>query len=48
MSCGRDREELFFHGAMEAFAEAIGFRRVHLNVPMLDLIDGQVKFVRMV
>lgn len=39
----RRGEELFLDGAVEAFAEAVGLRRVDLGAAMLNLVDGQVQ-----
>ena len=36
--------ELLLHRAVEAFAEAVGFRRSDVGTPMFDLLDRQVEY----
>ena len=43
-----DREELLFQGSVEAFTEAVGFRRAEFGAAVLDLIDGQIEFEEVV
>ena len=41
----RDPVELVQHGAMEAFADAVGLRALGLGAAVIDILDRQVELV---
>jgi hypothetical protein len=38
-------KDLFFYGAVESFAEAVGLRRANFVAAVFDLVQGQREFV---